>query len=359
MSTTWSKFAEQDIAKPTVSDEQQELVYDGHHKVLLTDCTFTITTDELGAFVGNKVQGHGFHVSNNGDMYAICGSKRQGGGFYNLVSRGGQLVKTGPVVVERSKSRTHPSKDKEFCYSETNIGDWTNETKGHINISGLTTTISAQDSLVLKVGESSIVLTAGDVKINSPGYKLTTDLMYETVFGRRQIISSEDVKYQYDPRASNNIVSAGHIRYGIGGDLDLDIGANARMYVWNLPPIGIGIPGINRAFSLDAKFLGNVSVNAILGAIDMKTLTAFNVDAGGASLIKTGGLTQIVSGGNVGITSPMGGGIVAGLPDMPSFIPGKFSAKGTLGVEIVSDTSMRIEAGTELDLRAGLMIYLN
>ena len=359
MSTTWSKFAEQDIAKPTVSDEQQELVYDGHHKVLLTDCTFTITTDELGAFVGNKVQGHGFHVSNNGDMYAICGSKRQGGGFYNLVSRGGQLVKTGPVVVERSKSRTHPSKDKEFCYSETNIGDWTNETKGHINISGLTTTISAQDSLVLKVGESSIVLTAGDVKINSPGYKLTTDLMYETVFGRRQIISSEDVKYQYDPRASNNIVSAGHIRYGIGGDLDLDIGANARMYVWNLPPIGIGIPGINRAFSLDAKFLGNVSVNAILGAIDMKTLTAFNVDAGGASLIKTGGLTQIVSGGNVGITSPMGVGIVAGLPDMPSFIPGKFSAKGTLGVEIVSDTSMRIEAGTELDLRAGLMIYLN
>ena len=359
MSTTWSKFAEQDIAKPTVSDEQQELVYDGHHKVLLTDCTFTITTDELGAFVGNKVQGHGFHVSNNGDMYAICGSKRQGGGFYNLVSRGGQLVKTGPVVVERSKSRTHPSKDKEFCYSETNIGDWTNETKGHINISGLTTTISAQDSLVLKVGESSIVLTAGDVKINSPGYKLTTDLMYETVFGRRQIISSEDVKYQYDPRASNNIVSAGHIRYGIGGDLDLDIGANARMYVWNLPPIGIGIPGINRAFSLDAKFLGNVSVNAILGAIDMKTLTAFNVDAGGASLIKTGGLTQIVSGGNVGITSPMGVGIVAGLPDMPSFIPGKFSAKGTLGVEIVSDTSMKIEAGTELDLRAGLMIYLN
>ena len=216
MSTTWSKFAEQDIAKPTVSDEQQELIYDSHHKVLLTDCTFTITTDELGAFVGNKVQGHGFHVSNNGDMYAICGSKRQGGGFYNLVSRGGQLVKTGPVVVERSKSRTHPTKDKEFCYSETNIGDWTNETKGHINISGLTTTISAQDSLVLKVGESSIVLTAGDIKINSPGYKLTTDLMYETVWGRRQIISSEDVKYQYDPRASNNIVSAGHIRYGIG-----------------------------------------------------------------------------------------------------------------------------------------------
>ena len=44
MSTTWSKFAEQDIAKPTVSDEQQELIYDSHHKVLLTDCTFTITT---------------------------------------------------------------------------------------------------------------------------------------------------------------------------------------------------------------------------------------------------------------------------------------------------------------------------
>lgn len=359
MSTTWSKFAEQDIAKPTVSDEQQELVYDGHHKVLLTDCTFTITTDELGAFVGNKVQGHGFHVSNNGDMYAICGSKRQGGGFYNLVSRGGQIVKTGPVVVERSKSRTHPSKDKDFCYSETNIGDWTNETKGHINITGLTTKISAQDSLILECGQSQITMTSGDIKISSPGYKLTTDLMYETVFGRRQIISSEDVKYQYDPRASNNIVSAGHIRYGIGGDLDLDIGANARMYVWNLPPIGIGIPGINRAFSLDAKFLGNVSVNAILGAIDMKTLTAFNVDAGGASLIKTGGLTQIASGGNLGITSPMGVGIVAGLPDMPSFIPGKFTAKGTLGVEIVSDTSMKIEAGTELDLRAGLMIYLN
>jgi len=359
MGTTWSKFAEQDIAKPTVSDEQQELIYDSHHKVLLTDCTFTITTDELGAFVGNKVQGHGFHVSNNGDMYAICGSKRQGGGFYNLVSRGGQLVKTGPVVVERSKSSTHPSKDKEFCYSETNIGDWTNETKGHINIKGLTTTIRADDSLVLECGQSQLIMTSGRISLVSPEYALSTDLMKEFVYGRRQITSSEDVKYQYDPRASNSIISAGHIRYGVGGDFDLDIGSNVRMKVWNLPTLGIGIPGVNRAFSLDAKFLGNVSVNAVLGAIDMKTLTAFNVDAGGASLIKTGGLTQIASGGNLGITSPMGVGIVAGLPAMPSFIPGKFSAKGTLGVEIVSDTSMRIEAGTELDIRAGIMIYLN
>ena len=359
MGTTWSKFAEQDIAKPTVSDEQQELIYDSHHKVLLTDCTFTITTDELGAFVGNKVQGHGFHVSNNGDMYAICGSKRQGGGFYNLVSRGGQLVKTGPVVVERSKSSTHPSKDKEFCYSETNIGDWTNETKGHINIKGLTTTIRADDSLVLECGQSQLIMTSGRISLVSPEYALSTDLMKEFVYGRRQITSSEDVKYQYDPRASNSIISAGHIRYGVGGDFDLDIGSNVRMKVWNLPPLGIGIPGVNRAFSLDAKFLGNVSVNAVLGAIDMKTLTAFNVDAGATSLIKTGGLTQIASGGNLGITSPMGVGIVAGLPAMPSFIPGKFSAKGTLGVEIVSDTSMRIEAGTELDIRAGIMIYLN
>ena len=84
-----------------------------------------------------------------------------------------------------------------------------------------------------------------------------------------------------------------------------------------------------------------------------------NQDAGSVYSVKTGGLTSIVSGGNIGITSPMGVGIVGGLPSLPSFVPGKVTIKGTTGVDITSPMNINVQADKELLLEGKMMIYLN
>ena len=361
MTTTWQKFAETDIAEPTVSDEQQDLLYDSHHKVLVTDCSFTITTDHIGAFIGSKVHGHGFHVTNNGDMYSIAGPKALGGGKLITVSRGGQLTKTGTVIVERKKSNTHVTAEDGEAYNELNFGDWITETHGTVTIKGTNIVIDATDSLTLKVGDKFII-ESGETKHTTGKSTLKSGFEYKTITSKRQAIVAEDVLYQYDPRATNHIISAGHINRRIWGDHVFTIqGAEHREIKGTFPLSGIGLVRPDQRYwsSLTSVLAGGISVNTVLGVYDVKAGLMINQDAGSVYSVKTGGLTSIVSGGNVGITSPMGVGIVGGLPSLPSFVPGKVTVKGTTGVDIDSNMDINVRANKDLLLEGKTMIYLN
>lgn len=362
MTTTWQKFAEKDIAKPTVSDEQQDLLYDSHHKVLVTDCSFTITTDHIGAFIGSKVHGHGFHVTNNGDMYSIAGPKALGGGKLITVSRGGQITKTGTVIVERKKSNTHVTAEEGEAYNELNFGDWITETHGTVTIKGTNIVINATDSLTLKAGDK-VLIESGETKHTTGKSTLNSGFEYKTITSKRQAIVSEDVLYQYDPRATNHIISAGHINRRILGDHYFEVwGAESKEIKGLFPLSGFGlVPAPQRIWSsLTSVKTGGVSLNAVLGVYDVKAGLAINQDAGAAYSVKTVGLTSIISGGNVGITSPMGVGISGGIPGLPSFVPGKVTIKGTTGVDIDSTIGdINVRANKDLLLEGKTMIYLN
>ena len=361
MTTTWQKFAEKDIAQPTVSDEQQDLLYDSHHKVLVTDCSFTITTDHIGAFIGSKVHGHGFHVTNNGDMYSIAGPKALGGGKLITVSRGGQLTKTGTVIVERKKSNTHVTSEEGEAYNELNVGDWITETHGTVTIKGTNIVIDATDSLTLKAGDK-LIIESGETKHTTGKSSLESGFEYKTITSKRQAIVSEDVLMQYDPRATNHIISAGHINRRIMGDHYFELwGAESKEIKGLFPVSGIGlVPTPQRIWSsLTSVKTGGISLTSVLGVYDVKAGLAINQDAGAAYSVKTGGLTSIVSGGSVGITSPVGVGIVGGLPALPSFSLGKVTIKGTTGVDIDSDMDINVRATKELLLEGKMMIYLN
>ena len=362
MTTTWQKFAEKDIAQPTVSDEQQDLLYDSHHKVLVTDCSFTITTDHIGAFIGSKVHGHGFHVTNNGDMYSIAGPKALGGGKLITVSRGGQLTKTGTVIVERKKSNTHVTAEEGEAYNELNFGDWITETHGTVTIKGTNIVIDATDSLTLKAGDK-LLLESGETKHTTGKSSLNSGFEYKTITSKRQAIVSEDVLMQYDPRATNHIISAGHINRRILGDHYFEVwGAESKEIKGLFPLSGFGlVPAPQRIWSsLTSVKTGGVSLTAVLGVYDVKAGLAINQDAGAAYSVKTVGLTSIISGGNVGITSPMGVGISGGIPGLPSFVPGKVTIKGTTGVDIDSTIGdINVRANKDLLLEGKTMIYLN
>jgi len=361
MTTTWQKFAEKDIAQPTVSDEQQDLLYDSHHKVLVSDCSFTITTDHIGAFIGSKVHGHGFHVTNNGDMYSIAGPKALGGGKLVTVSRGGQLTKTGAVIVERRKSNTHVTAEDGEAYNELNIGDWITETHGTVTIKGTNIVIDATDSLQITAGDK-LIINSAETKHNTGSSTLISNFEYKTITSKRQAIVSEDVLYQYDPRATSHIISAGHINRRIMGDHASTIGGVESKSVKGLMPIGsFGlVPAPQRIWSsLTDVLRGGVKLDSILGAYNVTAGLAINQTAGAAYSINTGGLTSIVSGGSVGITSPVGVGIVGGLPALPSFSLGKVTIKGTTGVDIDSDVDINVRATKELLLEGKMMIYLN
>ena len=361
MTTTWQKFAEKDIAQPTVSDEQQDLLYDSHHKVLVSDCSFTITTDHIGAFIGSKIHGHGFHVTNNGDMYSIAGPKALGGGKLITVSRGGQLTKTGTVIVERKKSNTHVTAEEGEAYNELNFGDWITETHGTVTIKGTNIVIDATDSLTLKAGDK-LIIESGETKHTTGKSSLESGFEYKTITSKRQAIVSEDVLMQYDPRATNHIISAGHINRRIMGDHYFELwGAESKEIKGLFPVSGIGlVPTPQRIWSsLTSVKTGGISLTSVLGVYDVKAGLAINQDAGAAYSVKTGGLTSIVSGGSVGITSPVGVGIVGGLPALPSFSLGKVTIKGTTGVDIDSDMDINVRATKELLLEGKMMIYLN
>ena len=110
-----------------------------------------------------KDQGHGFNVFYNGDVNIQTGSPKQGYGKLNIASHGGQLVKTGPVVVERTGSSKSPGQgegsststsavDDIDAYHEINWGNAVSNTHGSQHI--------IADHLVLE-GISSLTLKSG------------------------------------------------------------------------------------------------------------------------------------------------------------------------------------------------------
>ena len=347
---------------PTTSNETQEGKKETHHKVLVTDCSFTMQTDWTGCFIGSKLYGHGVHIQNNGNLHINAGPKWLGNGKLCMVSRGGMIHKTGPVYVERKGNSKDPgqgkgshttisSAKKLAAYSELNYGNHTNETHGTLYIRATHIVLDAVDSLTLKSGDATI-MQAGQILTNTPKYKATLgDSHTQVNSSNSRTVLGEDKLYQFDPRATNHIVSFGHVNRRIFGDYKLKASGVGYMGFLGGPPFGY--PHVKQrlnGFNLSVK-MGNIGIETKLGAIKIKSLLSFTQEAstGAVKLTATAGLFKAKALG-VATLEGTGGFTVKGEGI------GDIDAGGVLNIK--STGVMNIESQGIVNVK-GAMIYLN
>lgn len=298
--------------------------------VIANNETTQIGSDQTGTFIVDKNQGHGLHVQKNGDVIVIAGSPGKGkkcGGRMLVKSEGGQLVKSGPTVVERTASSTsavdgegsstsEDSGSGKLAHSEVNYGDVEIETLGEEYIRAKDIVLDAVDSLTLKAG-SQIVIDVGHLIINASSVEENIGAERKVVDSQSENEIKEETSKQYDTRASKNVVGTGHVNQKIQGDLkiavagtvDLQIQGDKKKIGLNSGTAGL-IVGLNSAtetggFRLSAKDIFEIKATKDLsfesesGKFDLKGLGASTIDATGGLDIKAAGDMDIETEGKL------------------------------------------------------------
>lgn len=310
------------VAKPTTPDETQEL------KGGPRFCT---------AFKGALTRSEIYER-----MYpdGITGALRidgpaGNGGFIALQSTGSIQIVTGEKNVEKGAGsgklciHSHGQQQKheqrsniEYSSGEDkddqalNIiayGDVVEEAVGserHIKAQKII--ITADEELFL-IGKSQVFIQAGNagggtITMNAGSIEQVTNNSKEIILGQKMVFgAAEDTKVNFDPRASINAISPGHVNHKILGDYKLWVGGVEQHIVAGGPAVPPLVKDRSNTFSAKAV-LGNASIDVAAGAANITSSAATNINAGGAANITSGGATNINATGAIGIT---GGAAVA------------------------------------------------
>ena len=177
-----------------------------------------------------------------------------------------------------------------LCY-----GDYVEKTTGGTRyIRAQKIVIEASEELML-IGKTQVNIQAGSagggkIVMNAGSIERTASQDKEIIFGQKMTFGvSEETKVQFDPRASQNIVSPGHINWSILGDYKQWIGGVEQHIVAGS---AINIPLIK---ARDSTY----SVKSVIGGqtydstdfISVKAGLNYNMTAGGiANLTATGAM---------------------------------------------------------------------
>ena len=359
MTTTSEKY-NASSSLVTAEDEVQDSTGDTFHNVLLNNKVFTIRTDRRSAFLGDKELGFGIHIFKNGNIQVQCGPKKVGNGKFNIVSRGGQIIKTGPTVMERRGNKKsflqkdYP--DEIIAAEETNYGDVTQVTHGTLRIKATNIILEAVDTFAIESGDSLTVHTKGSIIQNTGRYESTFDTKEE--FGdRAKIKVLQRLMEGNDPRGSDDIVIAGHVNRRFGGDYSAEIGGISGHFIMGnkaLPSVPLVLNrthGLHIGLTAPSAGFGGVNIDSKFGAMNFLAGANMTVNSGALFNLTTVGLTNINSGGDISMSSAKGVGIASGGLAVPS------ASVGDVNIRAAKDVKITATAGNiNMD---GLFIYLN
>ena len=317
---------------------------DTEYTVLVNGERIILYTDKWGASLQDKLEGHGIHIQKNGDIAVLSGKGGKGGacGGRLLVNTAkGQLVKSGPIVQEVVASKVDPGEgegsstntESAEAISVVAYGDSTEEVVGaEKTIKAEHITLDA-DTITLKAGTKIFVETAE--WIEDIGSKKAHVESSEEQVDAKVTEVKEDTTVSFDPRASKNIVSRGHINHRVLGDYSMQVDGYMDLQVMGGIPIGEPLIK-NRSSALNFGINGE----------------------------KNGGKFFVFAKGTVDIAS----GIGAGGGDLYLSTLGKFETSSILETKIEAKTKVEIEATTgDVTVKApagnfdvdALKIYLN
>ena len=362
MTTTSEKYnASSSLIKPVTDDETQPSTGDTFHNVLLNNKTFTVRTDRKGAFLGGKNFGHGIHVFENGNIQVQTGPKDKGAGKFVTISRGGQIIKTGPTVMERTgfkKSFLQEGEtEKIIAAEELNYGDVVQETYGTHTIKADNIVIDASDTLILKGPGGITIDTTALLKLVAAD--ISEEYVTKTEEGEKLEHKVQERKMtSNDYRSSDNIVISGHINRRIGGDYDLEVGGVAAHRIQGNKALK-GVPlvlnrlyGLHIGLNAPSAGFGGMNIESKTGSVKINAGVDLQLSANALFDIKsTTGLGNISTGANLNLKSATGIAMTSGGLSLPSLINNDITIK--------SQNDIVIDAAKDVDIDAGSKIYLN
>ena len=365
MTTNAQKFnASSSLVEPTTENETQPSTGDTFHKVLINNETFTIRTDIKGAFLGGKQFGHGIHIFQNGDINIQPGPKQFGHGKLVTVCRGGQIIKSGPIVTERTgyrKSFLQEGEDEEIiAVEEYNVGNVVSETEGTHTIKGTNIVIDAADTLILKAPGGITIDTNGNLNIiNVNNIEENYSEKVENGLKLTHNVLERSMKTS-NPNSSDNIVISGHINRRIGGDYDMDVGGVSATRVMGKNVL-LGLPlcvnrlyGFHIGLNAPSAGFGGMNITSKTGKVTIDAGTDLQLSAKALfNISSTVGLGSISTGANLNLKSKTGIAMTSGGLDIPSLVDNDITIK--------SKNSVIIDATKDVDIDAGSLgkIYLN
>lgn len=306
-------------AKPTTANETQQLAefprYSTVYKGALTKSHLYERLHPDGQTAALRIDGPdaSFICQNNlGQVIIVTGKYNKesgpGSGKLNFHSYGGTQQKHE----NRSNYEYSAGDDSEkqalniICY-----GDVVEDAKGsQRTIKATKIMIEATGELYLK-GHSIIIDAnggSGNIQMFAGNVEQTTANKKDIVVGQVMKYGvSEETTVQFDPRASVNWITPGHVNWKILGDYQQWVGGIEEHIVAGGVPVPPLIKTRTSAYSVKTAaglmtFDAATGISQIAGAgVDIKAGGVFNLDAAGVAEIKVGAELSANVGGSVDI----------------------------------------------------------
>lgn len=177
-------------------------------------------------------------------------------------------------------------------------GDYVEETRGSTrHIKAQKIIITATEELML-IGQNQVNIQAGSngggtITMNAGNIEHVTNNSKEVILGQKMTFGvSEDTKVSFDPRASVNVVSPGHINHKILGDLKTWVGGIEQHIVAGGPAAPPLIKDRSTTFTAKAT-VGNIDFTSVAGIMNLTSGTVTNITAGGAMNITATGVVNV------------------------------------------------------------------
>ena len=298
---------------------------DTRYTVLVNGERIVLYTDTWGASLQDKLEGHGIHIQKNGDVAILTGKGGKGnacGGRLLVNTAKGQLVKSGPIVTEVVASKVDPGEGKGSsdgksaeAISVLAYGDSIEE------VVGAEKTIKAEH---ITLDADTITLRAGTkVFVDAPEWVEVLGMKKSIVDSSDEIVDQkvseikEETTVSFDPRASKNIVSRGHINHRILGDYSINVDGYMDLQVMGGVPVG-------------KPLIENRSAALTIGVNGEKN--------GGKFFVFTKGTFDLASGISTG--------------DLFLSTLGKFETSSTKETKIEATTEVKLDATKKVEITA-------
>lgn len=231
-----------------------------------------------------------------------------GSGRLNVKTHGGQQQHRGRTDLEFNSGEDEAGTSLSvLCY-----GDYIEESMGserHIKAEKIL--ISATAEVVIQ-GGSIKIQSQSDIEMAGTAINSYQINKKEWIFGQKMDFGAgEDTKFNFDPRASVNIVSPGHINWKIVGDYKQWVGGVEEHIIAGN---AISVPFVkDRSNSYSVKgLLGNISTTAVVGGIFIDGTAGVDVTAGAGVLVDAVGKVELIAGGEASMTAGAKASIKAG-----------------------------------------------
>jgi len=293
-----------DIFKQTTPDESQDVpapIWQPWYKGYLTGSEIYERMLPDGEGKCLRIDGPGesaFYLDQKGRIKLLGGQRNKelgpDSGKLDVKCAGSQVKFTEPsnFVFEEGESEDGQALNV-LCY-----GDYVEESKGserHIKAQKII--ITATEELML-IGGTQVNIQAGStgggtISMSAGTIEQVADNSKETIIGQKMTYGvAEDTKVSFDPRASVNVVSPGHINHKILGDLKTWVGGIEQRIIAGGPAAPPLIQDRATTYSMEAT-LGNVDFTSVAGLMNLTSGTITNITAGGAMNITATGNVNI------------------------------------------------------------------